>query len=87
MLQHKLLGCCSNAANFVEVVVAYAASEIIADAIVAEVTVDAAANVTAYINDVLFPLRKRFRLRMMFPLRKRFCLGNDVAAAEATWML
>ena len=58
-----------------------------ADAIVAEVTVDAAADVTAYINDVLFPLRKRFRLRMMFPLRKRFRLGNDVAAAEATWML
>ena len=58
-----------------------------ADAIVAEVTVDAAADVIAYISDVLFPSRKRFWLRMMLPLRKRFHLGNDVAAAEATWML
>ena len=57
------------------------------DAIVAEVTADAADDVTTYISDVSFPLRKRFRLRMIFPLRKRFCLGNDVAAAEATWML
>ena len=31
-----------------------------ADAIVAEVTVDAAADVIAYISDVLFPSRKRF---------------------------
>jgi hypothetical protein len=51
------------------------------------VTADVADDVTAYVNDVLFPFRKRFRLRMMFSLRKRFCLGNDVAAAEATWML
>ena len=58
-----------------------------ADAIVAEVTADAADDVIAYVNDVLFPLWKRFWLRMMFPLRKRFCLWNDVAAAEATWML
>uniref|UniRef100_A0A2N9EDF6 Uncharacterized protein n=1 Tax=Fagus sylvatica TaxID=28930 RepID=A0A2N9EDF6_FAGSY len=57
-----------------------------ADAIVAKVTADAADDVTAYINDVLFPLQKGFRLRMMFPLRKRFRLGNDVAAAEATWI-
>ena len=62
-------------------------NDVAADAIVAEVTADAADDVIAYVNDVLFPLRKRFRLRMMFPLRKRFCLGNDVAAAEATWML
>jgi hypothetical protein len=48
-----------------------------ADAIVAEVTADAADDVTAYVNDVLFPLRKRFRLRMMFPLRKRFRLGRE----------
>ena len=58
-----------------------------ADSIVAEVMADAADDVTAYISDVSFPLRKRFRLRMMFPLRKRFRLGNDVAVAEATWML
>ena len=58
-----------------------------ADAIVAEVIVDAADDVTAYVNDVLFLLRKRFQLRMMFRLRKRFCLGNDVAAAKAIWML
>ncbi len=31
-----------------------------ADAIVAEVKADAADDVTAYINDVLFPLQKRF---------------------------
>ena len=60
---------------------------VVADAIVVEVIAGAADDVTAYVNDVLFPLRKRFRLRMMFPLRKRSCLGNDVAAAEATWML
>ena len=59
-------------------------NDVAADAIVAEVTADAADDVTAYVNDVLFPLRKRFRLRMMFPLWKRFCLGNDVAAAETT---
>ena len=58
-----------------------------ADAIVAEVIVDAADDVTANVNDVLFLLRKRFRLRMMFRLRKRFCLGNDVTTAKATWML
>ena len=58
-----------------------------ADAIVAEVMPDTDDDVTTYINDVLFPLRKRFRLRMMFPLRKRFRLGNDVAMAEVTWML
>ena len=31
-----------------------------AEAIVAKVTTDAADDVTAYINDVLFPLQKRF---------------------------
>ena len=64
-----------------------AADAIVAEVIVAEVIVDAADDVTAYVNDVLFLLRKRFRLRMMFRLRKRFCLGNDVATAKATWML
>jgi hypothetical protein len=33
---------------------------VLADAIVVEVTVDAADDVTAYINDVLYPLWKRF---------------------------
>uniref|UniRef100_A0A2N9EWH3 Uncharacterized protein n=1 Tax=Fagus sylvatica TaxID=28930 RepID=A0A2N9EWH3_FAGSY len=58
-----------------------------ADAIVAEVTADAADDVTAYINDLLillFPLRKKFRLGMMFPLQKRFWLGNDVAVDAAS---
>uniref|UniRef100_A0A2N9GN41 Uncharacterized protein n=1 Tax=Fagus sylvatica TaxID=28930 RepID=A0A2N9GN41_FAGSY len=69
-------------------VAAYAIKDdgVAADAIVVEVTADAADDVTAYISDVSFPLRKSFRLRMMFPLRKRFRLGNDVAAAEATWI-
>ena len=52
LLQHKLLGCCSNAANFVEVVVAYAASEITAVAtdIVADLDNDNTAAVVADIS-------------------------------------
>jgi hypothetical protein len=80
LLQHKLLGCCSNSANFVEVVVAYAASEITADAtnIVADldndntaaVVVDISSRVTADAVDIIillwmFLLQKRFQLWMI----------------------
>ena len=80
LLQHKLLGCCNNAANFVEVVVAYAASEITVDAtdIVADldndntaaVVVDISSGVTADAVDIIillwiFLFQKRFQLWMI----------------------
>ena len=80
LLQHKLLGCCRNAANFVEVVVAYAASEITADAtdIVADldnyntttVVADIYSEITADAVDIIillwiFLFQKRFQLCMI----------------------
>ena len=80
LLQHKLLGCCSNVANFAEVVVAYAASEITADAIdivadldndnTAAVVVDISSGVTADAVDIIillwiFLFQKRFQLWMI----------------------
>ncbi len=59
-------------------------TDVAADVVVAEVTVDTTTDVLADVADVLFSSRKRFRLRMMFPLHKIFWLRNDVAVGSAS---
>ncbi len=59
-------------------------TDIAADVVVVEVTIDTSTDVSADVANVLFSSRKRFRFRMMFPLRKRFRLRNDVAVGAAS---
>ena len=90
LLQHMLLGCCSNAANFVEVVVAYAASEITVDAtdIVADFDNDNTAAVVADISsEVTIDAVDIIILLWILPLQKRFQLWMIlVCHMEAFWL-